>query len=252
MSFQVAEVIHMAKTAGIIIIGDEILSGKIHENNSFFMAKELWSHGIQVCRICIIPDSVDQIAQEVKTFSETFDYVFTSGGIGPTHDDVTIEGISKAFRVKPVVHTVLREILEQRHSSPTPEQLKMAEVPEGAELVNDGTLAFPLIRFKNIFIFPGIPEFLRKKFAAIVHLFHETPLFIKRVYVNENESKIAAILNDILNHLTDIKIGSYPVVDNRDYQVMITFESLHTEPLESAVNMFLESLPKEKIVRIED
>jgi len=242
----------MGKTAGIIIIGDEILSGKIHENNSFFMAKELWLHGIHVCRICIIPDSVDEIAQEVKTFSETFDYVFTSGGIGPTHDDVTIEGISRAFGVKPVVHDTLRDILKQRHSTPTPEQLKMAEVPEGAELVNDGTLVFPLIKFKNIFIFPGIPEFLRKKFAAIVNLFHEPPIFIKKIYVNENEPRVAAILNEILNHLTDIKIGSYPVVDNRDYQVMVTIESLHKEPLESAVRMFLERLPKDKFVRTED
>jgi FAD synthetase len=242
----------MGKTAGIIIIGDEILSGKIHENNSFFMAKELWLHGIHLRRICVIPDSVDEIAQEVKTFSETFDYVFTSGGIGPTHDDVTIAGISKAFEVKPVIHDKLREILEQRHSTPTPEQLKMAEVPEGAELVNDGTLAFPLIKFKNIFIFPGIPEFLRKKFPVIAHLFHEPPIFIKKVYVNENESSIAVILNEILNNLTDIKIGSYPVVDNRDYQVMITLESLHKEPLELSVHMLLEKLPKNKIVRIED
>jgi len=242
----------MGKTAGIIIIGDEILSGKIHENNSFFMAKELWLHGINLCRICIIPDSVDEIAQEVKTFSETFDYVFTSGGIGPTHDDVTIEGISKAFKVKPVIHAKLREILEKRHSTPTPEQLKMAEVPEGSELINDGTLAFPLIKFKNIFIFPGIPEFLRKKFAAIVNIFHEPPIFIKRVYVNENESSIATILNEILQGLTDIKIGSYPVVDNRDYQVMVTLESLRKGHLESAVLKLLEKLPEDKIVRIED
>lgn len=241
----------MGKTAGIIIIGDEILSGKIHDNNSFFMAKELWGHGIHVRRICIIPDAVDEIAQEAVSFSQMFDYVFTSGGIGPTHDDVTIEGISKAFSVKPVIHEELRKILEQRHTTPTPEQLKMAEVPDGAELVNDGTLAFPLIKFRNIFIFPGIPEFLRKKFSVIVNLFHERPLLIKKVYVNENESKIASILNEILNHVTDVKIGSYPVVDNRDYQVMITFESLHKALLDSAVRMLIESLPQEKIVRIE-
>jgi len=241
----------MGKTAGIIIIGDEILSGKIHDHNSFFMAKELWLHGIHVRRICIIPDAVDEIAQEVISFSQMFDYVFTSGGIGPTHDDVTIEGISKAFNVKPAIHETLREILEQRHTTPTPEQLKMAEVPDGAELVNDGTLAFPLIKFKNIFIFPGIPEFLRKKFSVIVNLFHEPQILMKKVYVNENESNIASILNEILTHLNDVKIGSYPVVDNRDYQVMITFESLHEALLDSAVRMLLERLPQEKIVKSE-
>jgi FAD synthetase len=241
----------MGKTVGIIIVGDEILSGKIHDHNSFFMAKELWLHGIHVRRICIIPDAVDEIAREVKSFSEMFDYVFTSGGIGPTHDDVTIEGISKAFNVKPVIHDTLREILEQRHTNPTPEQLKMAEVPDGAELVNDGTLAFPLIKFKNIFIFPGIPEFLRKKFSVIVNLFHEPQILMKKVYVNENESNVASILNEILTDLRDVKIGSYPVVDKRDYQVMITFESLNEALLDSAVLMLLEKLPKEKIVRSE-
>jgi len=91
----------MAKTAGIIIIGDEILSGKVQDYNSFFMAQELWSHGVRLCRISIIPDDIDQIGEEVRNFSQRFDYVFTSGGIGPTHDDVTIEGISKAFDIKP-------------------------------------------------------------------------------------------------------------------------------------------------------
>lgn len=241
----------MGKTAGIIIIGDEILSGRVHDNNSFFMAKELWLHGIQLRRISIIPDSVDEIAHEVKIFSDTFDYVFTSGGIGPTHDDVTIEGISRAFGVKPVVHDVLRRILEGRHASPTPEQLKMAEVPEGAELVNDGTLAFPLIKFRNIFIFPGIPEFLRKKFSVIVKLFNEPSILMKKVYIKESESKIASILNEILTHLTDVKIGSYPVVDNRDYEVMVTLESLNKASLDLAFNMLLERLLKEKIVRTE-
>lgn len=239
------------KTAGIIIIGDEILSGKIHDHNSFFMAKELWSHGIHVRRICIIPDSVDEIAKEVKSFSDNFDYVFTSGGIGPTHDDVSIEGISKAFNVKPVISSTLRKILEQRHSAPTPEQLKMAEIPEGAELVNNGTLTFPLIKFKNIFVFPGIPEFLRKKFSVIVNLFNEPSIFIKKVYVNESESIIASILNEILTHLTDVKIGSYPVVDNRNFKVMVTLESLNKVSLDSALKRLLEILPKEAIVRIE-
>jgi FAD synthetase len=242
----------MGKTAGIIIIGDEILSGKIQESNSFFMAKELRSHGINLCRISIIPDSIDEIAEEVRIFSEKFDYVFTSGGIGPTHDDITIEGISKAFNVKPVINNALRELLEKRQPNLSPEQLKMAEVPEGAELVNDGTLSFPLIKFKNIFIFPGIPEFLRKKFFAIENLFNEPPILLTKVYLNEYESSIAPILSEILKNYKDIKIGSYPVVADKDYTVMVTLESLDKASLNSAFKNLLERLPKEKIVRVEE
>ncbi|OGW38948.1 MAG: hypothetical protein A2Y97_10965 [Nitrospirae bacterium RBG_13_39_12] len=242
----------MGKTAAIIIIGDEILSGKVQESNSFFIAKELRSHGINLCRISIIPDSTDEIAEDVRKYSEKFDYVFTSGGIGPTHDDITIESISKAFNVKPVINNTLKELLEKRHPNLSPEQLKMAEVPEGAELVNDGTLSFPLIKFKNIFIFPGIPEFLRKKFFAIVKLFNEPLILLKKVYLNEYESSIAPILSDILKKYKDIKIGSYPVVNNSEYTVMVTIESLDETALNSALANLLERLPKEKIVRIEE
>lgn len=244
--------LNMGKTAGIIIIGDEILSGKVQDCNSFFMAKELRLHGINLCRISILPDLIDEIAEEVSKFSNKFDYVFTSGGIGPTHDDVTIEGISKAFNVKPVINDTLKKLLEKRHVNLTPEELKMAEVPEGAELVSDETLTFPLISFKNIFIFPGIPEFLRKKFSAIEKLFNEPPIFLKKVYIHEYESDVAPILNEILTLHKNIKIGSYPVVDNRDYTVMVTLESLDEAILKSAFMNLLEKLPKEKIVRVEE
>jgi FAD synthetase len=188
----------MGKPAGIIIIGDEILSGKVQDYNAFFMAKELRSHGINLCKISVIPDSIDKIAEEVRNLSNEFDYVFTSGGIGPTHDDVTIESISKAFGVSPVINNTLKDLLEKKHANLSPEHMKMAEVPEGAELVNDGTLSFPLIKSKNIFIFPGIPELLRKKFFAIENLFNEPTILLKKVYLNENESDIAPVLNEIL------------------------------------------------------
>src|SRR5512139_2220997 len=178
----------MGKTAGIIIIGDEILSGKVQDSNSFFMVKELRTRGVEVRRICVIPDDTREIARAVKTFSDLFDHVFTTGGIGPTHDDVTIEGIARAFDVKPVIDGRLRELLDTFYSGNlTPERLKMAEVPEGAELVSDETLTFPLIRFRNVFIFPGIPELLRKKFHAVENLFDGPALRLKKVYLDEYE-----------------------------------------------------------------
>lgn len=242
----------MSKTAGIIIIGDEILSGKVHDDNSFFMAKELWSHGIQVCRISIIPDSIDEIAGEVRDFSGRYDYVFTSGGIGPTHDDLTIEGISNAFGVETVVHAALKELLEKKLGALSLEQLKMAEVPEGAELVSDETLSFPLIKIKNVFVFPGIPQLLRKKFLAIEKLFNEPLIYLKKVYLKESESRIAPILNGIVGRYRNVKIGSYPEVDNMDYSVMLTFESLDNADLGSAFGDLLSCIPEDKIIRVEE
>jgi len=241
----------MGKTAGIIIIGDEILSGKVQDGNAFFMAQELWSHGIQLCRISVISDVIDEIAEEVRKFSDRFDYVFTSGGIGPTHDDITIEGISKAFNVRPVINETLKENLEMRQGPLSPAQLRMAEVPEGAELVNDDTLSFPLIKFRNIFIFPGIPQLLRKKFLAIEKMFHESLIHLKKVYVNESEASIAPVLNEIVKQYQNVKIGSYPIMENKDYSVMITLESLDASSLSSAYTSLLESIPKEKLFKAE-
>jgi molybdenum cofactor synthesis domain-containing protein len=242
---------NMAKTAGIVIIGDEILTGKVQDYNSFFMAQELWSHGIQLCRISIVADIIGEIADEVKTLSDKFDFVFTSGGIGPTHDDVTIEGISRAFHVGTVVNETLKEVLEFKLGALSPEQLKMAEVPEGSELVIDDTLSFPLIRFRNVFILPGIPQLLRKKFFALAKLFNEPLVHLKKVYLMESESSMAPILNGIVKRYADVKIGSYPVIDNEEYSVMVTFESLNDVSLAAALKNLLESVPVKRLVRVE-
>jgi len=242
----------MTKTAGIIIIGDEILSGKVQDANSFFLAKELRSSGIDVRRISVIPDDISEIAREAKEFSRRFNYVFTSGGIGPTHDDITIEGIAKAFNVNPVIDDHLKELLRKKFRDHlTPEVLKMAEVPEGAELIMDETTLLPLIVFKNIYIFPGIPDLLRKKFLAIANFFDEKPMLLKKVYIKEYEAVAAPLLNEVVKIFQDVKIGSYPVMDNKDYRVMITFESVDEDRLGAAVNSFSNKLAQEKIFRIE-
>ncbi len=239
----------MAMTAGIIIIGDEILSGKVQDGNAFFMAQELWAHGVRLNRISVIPDSVDEIAEEVRAFSARFDYVFTSGGIGPTHDDMTIEGIARAFNVATVIDPILKGLLEKRQGVLSPAQMRMAEVPEGAELINDETLSFPLIKFRNVFIFPGIPQLLRKKFIAIEKLFHEPPILLKKIYVKESEARIAPVLSEIVMRFPNVKIGSYPVLENEDFSVMITLESLDALSLSSAFDDLLARIPPERLFK---
>ncbi len=181
----------MLKTAGIIIIGDEILSGRVQDCNSLFMAKELRIHGIDLRRITVIADNIDEISREVEEASRHFDFVFTSGGIGPTHDDITIEGISKAFGVKTTIDDYLKGILTKKYGKNlTSSQLKLAEVPKGSDLIKDETLKFPLIKFKNIYIFPGIPKFLKETFYIIEKFFQKTSILLKRVYIQVYETKI--------------------------------------------------------------
>lgn len=222
----------MVKTAGIIIIGDEILNGMVDDCNSSYMAKELRLHGVVLKRISIIGDNVDEIAKDVASFSKAYDYVFTSGGIGPTHDDVSIEGISRAFNVKPIINEYMKNLLEYRYGETlTPERLKMAEVPNGGDIITDGSLKFPLIYFKNIYIFPGVPKYLREKFDVVVKKFNGRPVIVKKVYIDEYESEIAPHLNKIVEKRRLVKIGSYPVFDDRPYKVMLTLESLDEKEL---------------------
>ena len=179
-------------TAGILVIGNEILSGKVVDTNSPYLCRELRTLGVDVERIITIPDEIDVIAEHVRAMHKAYDLVFTSGGIGPTHDDLTIDGIATAFG-RPLEHS---ESIAARHRArhgqePNASQLKMAQVPAGAMLIDAGDLWFPLVVVENVYIFPGIPELLRKKFESARERFRGVPFVLKRVYVTRMESEIA-------------------------------------------------------------
>jgi molybdenum cofactor synthesis domain-containing protein len=240
------------KTAGIIIIGDEILSGKVHDSNSFFLVSELRKLGVSVMRISVIPDDVDTIGREAVAFSKEYDYVFTSGGIGPTHDDVTMKGIARGFGVKLMSNEALEGTFRTRYGDAVNEaMLKMTEVPEGAGLIEIGDKRFPVICFRNIYIFPGIPEYLREKFTSIRDRFRCAAFYLKRIFLNAEESEIAAALNAAVEESGAVAFGSYPVLDNPEYKIIVTAESRSEERLIEAVNKLVHRLPAEKIVRVE-
>src|SRR6476646_1529447 len=145
----------MAKTAGIVIIGNEVLSGKTHDINSYFFCTELRQLGVEVQKISTIQDVIEIIGQEVAQFSKSFDFVFTSGGVGPTHDDVTIEAIAHGFELKVVRHPDIEKRMYQRLGSDVNEaRLRMANVPQGAELLAAEALFAPIIKIRNVYIFP--------------------------------------------------------------------------------------------------
>jgi molybdenum cofactor synthesis domain-containing protein len=242
----------MRPTSGIIIIGDEILSGMVQDQNAFFMAGELKSLGVALRRIVVTPDEIEEIAKTVKGFSEEFDYVFTSGGVGPTHDDVTIEGVSRAFGVRTVPNAFLLDLLAQRYGEKIPrERRKTVLVPEGAELIKVDGLKFPLLKFRNVYIFPGIPKLLREKFTALESGFQGESLYLKKVSVDEEESQITALLNRVVNRHNGVKIGSYPVQAGRCHNTLVTFESLDKVHLQEAIDAFVGALPVSKIIAVD-
>jgi molybdenum cofactor synthesis domain-containing protein len=240
------------KTAAMIVIGNEILSGKVDDTNSAFAARELRSIGVSLERILVIPDELDTIADAVRAYRSQYDVVFTSGGVGPTHDDVTIAGIARGLDRAVVSHPVLEStIRELVGSALNAAHLKMAQVPEGANPVFRGDLKFPVVQIENIFILPGIPEIFREKFSAMKELFAVDPYFLKVVYLRANESTIACFLDETVAAFPLLQLGSYPKLGDPEYHVRVTLESKDEQYVERALEHLVSRVPPGMIVRTE-
>ncbi|HXG17294.1 MAG TPA: molybdopterin-binding protein [Calidithermus sp.] len=241
----------MPKTAAIILIGNEILSGKIADANAAYLCRELRTLGVDVRRISVIPDEVPAIAAEVRAASAGHDVVFTSGGVGPTHDDLTIEGVAQAMGVPVVRHPDLVAMLRAYYGEALTEaHLKMAEIPEGAHLVGADTLRFPTIQVGNVYVLPGVPEIFRQKFEAIRERFRDVPIHLRTVFVRIGEGRLAEYLNALLAEFPALLLGSYPELANPEYRVKVTLESRDPAYLDRALARFLERLPIDAVVRV--
>uniref|UniRef100_A0A8C8VGG8 FAD synthase n=1 Tax=Pelusios castaneus TaxID=367368 RepID=A0A8C8VGG8_9SAUR len=246
-------------TAGIIIIGDEILKGLTQDTNSFFMCKKLRSLGVKVARISVIPDDVDTIAMEISSFAAKFNYVLTSGGIGPTHDDVTFEAVARAFGEKVCPHPELVALVHRffgKTDMCCPE-MKLAHVPESS-LLNYGTdkktgdtLKYPLVSVHNVYIFPGIPVLMERALEGLGHLFHneQTHFHSREIYVSADETLLAPLLNWAnSNFKSHTQLGSYPDWVNNYYRVKLTLDSESKQHLEEAYSFLMQNLPPEVVV----
>jgi molybdenum cofactor synthesis domain-containing protein len=213
-------------TAAIVIIGNEILTGKFADENAPFLLTRLRALGCDLGRIVTIPDTLDGIAAEVSAAAARFDWVFTSGGVGPTHDDLTFPGIAQAFGVALQRHAALERILKEKLGDRCNEAaLRMAEVPEGAQLWWDGDFPYPQVVMRNVVILPGVPSLLRRKFDAVAHRFAGVPLAVRRITTLRSEPEIADALTDAAGRWPGVAIGSYPRWDERPATVIVTMES---------------------------
>jgi FAD synthetase len=240
-------------TAGLLIIGNEVLSGKVEDKNTPYLLQELRKQGVDVRRVHVIPDVVDLIADEVLSFSNGFDYVLTTGGVGPTHDDVTMEAVAKAFDIELVAHTEMKDLLltALRGTEANPSQLKMCQLPKGAKLIHSSDLWFPLVYIRNVYIFPGIPRLLQAKFDSARDCFKGSPFYLRRIFMNCIESDIAQHLHDLLDEFPDLLLGSYPRTSQGDYRTLLTLESRDVSYVNKAVDSLIARLPGASVLRVE-
>lgn len=225
----------MANSAGIVIIGDEILSGKFSDENAPFLIDQLRALGVSLKRVSIIPDEIDDIGDTVAEFSARFDHVFTSGGVGPTHDDVTMAGVARAFSTDVIRHPELEAMLRDYLGDKlTPTHLRFAEAPDGARLVFGEGGVWPVVACENVYILPGVPSIFRRKFLSIRSQFRAEPFSLGRVYCRGDESSLARHTSEVVDRFPEVKLGSYPREDAADYGVIITVESRDRERARAA------------------
>lgn len=239
-------------TAGVVVVGNEILSGKVADTNSVFLARELRAVGAELCRVVVVADEIDEIAEVIRDFVRRFHVVFTSGGVGPTHDDVTIAGVARGLD-RPVVRhpeieMALRQLFKDKLNAAG---LKMAEVPEGAELIRSGDRSFPVVKVENVYLLPGIPEILEEKFHAIKARFAGPRYHVKALYSARGESAIAEYLNATLAKFPELVLGSYPRFGDPEYRVKVTLESKAQAYVEAAFAHLVDILPEGTVVRTE-
>jgi FAD synthetase len=238
-------------TAGIVVIGNEVLSGKVDEENARFLTKELRDLGVKLMRISIIRDDVETIASEVRQHAASYTHVFTTGGVGGTHDDVTFFGVAQAFSIPIVRNPDLERLLVTHYKDRLNEHvLRMADLPEGSDLIGLGTMPYPLVRVRNVFVFPGVPQYLRAKFEHLRPILRTTPFVLRQIFVNVGEDRIARAMTEVQAEHPDVEIGSYPRFDDADHRVKITIEARSEERVRAAVERLMGMIQPSWVVRI--
>lgn len=243
----------VASTAAALIIGNELLSGKTQEANLIELARVLRAIGIPLIRAVVVPDDIDVIAAQVRELRTLAGVVFTSGGVGPTHDDVTIEAVARAFDVDVVLDPALADLVRSRYGEAcTESHLRMARVPRGARLVSAVDIQWPTTLMGNVFVLPGVPEIFRMKLDAVrAHLAGKVPFVSRAVFLKSEEAGIKPLLDRVVEKYPDVDVGSYPKWFEPAYSTKVTFDSRDAEAVERALLDFVASCDPAEVVRIQ-
>tara|TARA_B100001121_G_scaffold54799_1_gene48296 strand:+ start:4093 stop:4845 length:753 start_codon:yes stop_codon:yes gene_type:complete len=242
-------------TAGIIIIGNEVLSGRTKDINTSTLAKWLNSLGIEVKEVRVIPDIETIIIETVNQLRKKFNYIFTTGGIGPTHDDITAESISKAFNLKYDFHKEAYSILEKYYKPGefNDGRQKMAKMPTSANLILNPTSGAPGFYVNNVFCLPGVPSILKSMIGGLNNvLVGGNPILNLTISLRTVESEIAKSITEIQNKNKDIEIGSYPFFKAGNLGVSIVLRSSNKKKLDGCNAEILEFVKSKGIEIIED
>lgn len=234
----------MKKSAIILTIGNEILSGDIHDENSYWIAKKLFSLGVELKFIFVIPDDKKIITEYIKNNRNKADFIFTVGGMGPTPDDVTKDAIAEAFNVRLIYNPKVIELVKAYHNQKEiSEEKKLLTIfPQGSEIIltSDGSWAVGMIT-DNVFSFPGTPNLLKDSFPSIEHLLKADPIYKTKISINCEETHFADIMENMSKKYPEVEIGSYP--SNKNFRdVKLIFKSRDINQIQLCRQDFVDKL----------
>lgn len=234
------------KTAGLIIVGNEILSGRTQDTNTKTIALALGEIGVQMAEVRVIPDIIETIIDTVRHFSSQYDYVFTTGGIGPTHDDKTAEAVAKAFDVDLYQHPDALSVLIDHYGGVdhmNEGRTKMTYVPHGASLIDNPVSAAPGFKIENVHVMAGVPKIMTAMLHNIIPTLQGGDIIqSKQLIIHKAESEIAMILEDIANQFEKVDIGSYPRYKDGEPEVTIILRSTNAGDLGQAYDLLKQKL----------
>ena len=240
--------------ASILIIGNEILSGRTQDTNTKTLATWLNSIGVKVEEVRVIPDVENAIVEALDLLRSKYDYVFTTGGIGPTHDDITAQSVSKAFGIKYEVHKEAFKILEEyyQHGEFNEGRQKMAWMPENANLILNPTSGAPGFNVENVYSLPGVPSILKSMLGGLTNnIVGGEPIKSLTISLRTVESEIASSLTKVQNNNLDVEIGSYPFFHAGKLGVSIVIRSEDQNKIDDCNSQILKFVNEKKIEVVE-
>lgn len=236
-------------TAAALVIGNELLSGKIVDANTVVLARTLRRCGVRLSRVVMVLDDVEVIRREVRELAGAHDVLFTSGGVGPTHDDLTIDAVAAAFDVGIVSSAVIEKMLREYYGEElTDGHLRMARVPEGSRLVVTQHMPWPTIVMHNVWVLPGVPEIFAMKMPVVMSELGGAPLHSLAVYTNLDEGHLKPHLDAIVADHPAVEVGSYPKWRHPQYRTKVTFDAAEEAAAEVARDALLALLPSDAVV----
>ena len=227
-------------TAAMLVIGDEILSGRTRDSNAHHLAKQLTGRGIRLCEVRLIADDHAAIVAAVNALRAGHDHVFTSGGIGPSHDDITADAVADAFGVaidvREDAHAILRAHYARTGLELNAARLRMARIPEGATLIDNPISSAPGFSLGNVHVMAGVPAIFEAMVASVLPtLTGGDPLLSQMVDVPKGEGEIAAALADLAARYADLSFGSYPYTRNGAYGTQLVVRGTDAARLDAAM-----------------